>query len=148
MDFIISYVRSTDLCNCRDLMYGSYSYITSSFGVWNKKAQRGSLRRKLEQIWYKIFMSHSTKSIDFVCFFKGRIHLWMSRRVVHFGFNDDSSVNFWTRFFFIFHQIFTIFDGFSKIWSVFIPSTLWKMAKIWQKMKKNLVQKLTDESFV
>ena len=32
---------------------------------------------------------------------------------------DDSSVNFWARFFFIFCQILVIFDHFSKLHSVF-----------------------------
>ena len=44
-----------------------------------------------------------------------------------------------------FSSFFAIFDDISKC----LPHTpLWKMAKIWQKLKKSLVQKLTDESSV
>ena len=48
----------------------------------------------------------------------------------------------WTRLFFIFCQIFAIFDYFSK-WN--LPKALWNfekssnMPEIWQKMKKSLV---------
>ena len=34
--------------------------------------------------------------------------------LLHYGLMDDSSVSFWTRIFYIFGQIFAIFDDFSK----------------------------------
>ena len=57
MDFIISYVYDLQIyviVESQLSIYGSYSYITSSFGVWNKKSTKGSLRRQLEQTLLKI----------------------------------------------------------------------------------------------
>ena len=63
--------------------------------------------------------------------------------------NQGSASAVWTRFSLFLGQIFSIFqsDELRRHYLHNFDKSS-KMAKIWQKMKKNLIQKFTDESSV
>ena len=64
------------------------------------------------------------------------------------GLTDNSSINIWMRFFFIFSQIFCHFSKWCALKTLRNFEKSSKMAKLWQKIKKSLVHKLSDESFI
>ena len=68
----------------------------------------------------------------------GRIHLHPTDESSVMDLMDDSSINFWTRLFFIFCQNFAIFDDFSKFRSGFSHSTLKNGKKLGKKWRKPL----------